>query len=61
MMEVRWHPIVATVDGVVVDLVWVVVDVRGHNVQGSLRMRERMVMDVRWDYLVLIVALLVFI
>lgn len=32
MMEVRWHPIVAPVDGVVVDLIWVVVDMRGHNV-----------------------------
>jgi hypothetical protein len=61
MMEVRWHPIVATVDGIVVDLVWVVVDMRGHNVHLSLRMGERMMMDMRWDYLVLIVALLVFI
>lgn len=61
MMEVRWHPIVATVDGIVVDLVWVVVDMRGHNVHLSLRMGERMMMDVWWDYLVLIVALLVFI
>lgn len=32
MMEVRWHPIVASVDRIVVDLVWVVVDMGRHNV-----------------------------
>lgn len=61
MVEVWRQPIVATVDRIVVHLVWVVVDMRRHNVQLGLRMRERMMMDVRWDYLVLIVALLVFI
>jgi hypothetical protein len=33
MVEVWRHPIVATVDRIVVDLVWVVVDMRRHNVQ----------------------------
>ena len=33
MMEVRRHPIVASVDRIVVDLVCMVVDVRGHNVE----------------------------
>ena len=60
-MEVRRHPIVVTVDWIVVDLAWVVVDMRGHHVERCLRMGEGVMMYVRWDYLVLIIALLVFI